>query len=92
MSYAISTTKKFDRSVRKCVKRGLAVELLKEVLAFLSEDGMVPQKYRPHKLSGNFSSCWECHIQSDWLLIWQRNDNELTLLLVDTGTHSDLFR
>lgn len=92
MSYLVSTTKRFDRSVRKCIKRGLDVELLKEALAFLIEDGMVPQEYRPHKLSGNFSSCWECHIQPDWLLIWQRNDDELTLLLVDTGTHSDLFR
>ena len=33
----------------------------------------------------------ECHIQPDWLLVWLQNDNELTLLLTDTGTHSDLF-
>ena len=35
--------------------------------------------------------CWECHITSDWLLIWQQDDKQLRLILVDTGSHSDLF-
>ena len=52
---------------------------------------MLPPKYRPHKLSGNYSNCWECHIKEDWLLVWLQNDNELTLLFINTGTHSDLF-
>jgi len=47
--------------------------------------------YRPHKLSGEYDNCWECHIKSDWLLIWEQNDTELTLLFTGTGTHSDLF-
>jgi mRNA interferase YafQ len=34
---------------------------------------------------------FECHIKPDWLLIWEQNDTELILLIVDTGTHSDLF-
>ncbi len=32
-----------------------------------------------------------CHIQPDWLLVWEQNDNQLTLLMLNTGTHSDLF-
>lgn len=33
----------------------------------------------------------ECHIKGDWLLIWQQNDTELTLIMTDTGTHADLY-
>ena len=43
------------------------------------------------KLSGDYTDCWECHIKSDWLLVWKQNDDELTLLFTNTGTHSDLF-
>lgn len=57
----------------------------------LQESGQLPVNYKPHKLSGNYKECWECHIKPDWLLIWKQNDKELTLLLLDTGTHSDLF-
>ncbi|MBQ0074782.1 MAG: type II toxin-antitoxin system mRNA interferase toxin, RelE/StbE family, partial [Prevotella sp.] len=46
---------------------------------------------RPHKLHGNKEGLWECHIKADWLLIWQQNDTEMTLLMVSTGTHSDLL-
>ena len=34
---------------------------------------------------------WECHIQPDWLLVWEQHDDELVLVLIDTDTHSDLF-
>ena len=34
---------------------------------------------------------WECHIEPDWLLVWEQNDTELTLLMIETGTHSDIF-
>lgn len=33
----------------------------------------------------------QCHIGADWLMIWEQNDTELTLLMLSTGTHSDLF-
>lgn len=72
-------------------KRGLDIECLKNVINILQETGSLPSKYKPHKLKGNYSGCWECHIQPDWLLIWQQNDTELRLILIDTGTHSDVF-
>ncbi|MBO4281983.1 MAG: type II toxin-antitoxin system mRNA interferase toxin, RelE/StbE family, partial [Bacteroidales bacterium] len=34
---------------------------------------------------------WECHIEPNWLLVWEQNDMRLTLLMLDTGTHADLF-
>ncbi|MCI8833165.1 MAG: type II toxin-antitoxin system mRNA interferase toxin, RelE/StbE family [Clostridia bacterium] len=35
---------------------------------------------------------WECHIQPDVLLEYKKNKNELILLLVSIGSHSELFR
>ena len=47
------------------------------------------QKYRDHSLIGNLNDCRECHIRPDWLLIYRLNENDL--VLVRTGSHSDLF-
>lgn len=48
-------------------------------------------EYRPHKLTGNLRGKWECHIKSNWLLVWEQYHDELLLIMIDTGTHSDLF-
>ena len=67
------------------------MDVFREVIKLLMVYGTVPSKYRPHKLTGYYAGKWECHLRPDWLLIWDQNDTELTLLLIDTGTHSDLF-
>lgn len=64
---------------------------LRKVLDLLIDNGSLPSEYRPHKLSGNLDNQWECHIASDWIMTWQQNEQELILLLLATGTHSDLF-
>ena len=61
------------------------------VLDILLNNGTLPDIYKPHKLSGNRKGQWKCHIQPDWLLIWQQDDKELVMLMMNTGTHSDLF-
>ena len=53
--------------------------------------GELPSKYKPHKLSGRYEGKWECHIMSDWLLIWEQYDDELVLIITNTGSHSDVF-
>lgn len=70
---------------------GLPMEKLKEIIRELVASGRVPDKFKPHLLHGNRDDQWECHIQPDWLLIWEQNDKELTLLMLNTGTHADLF-
>lgn len=67
------------------------MESFETVVRLLSEYGKLPAKYKPHVLSGKYAGVWECHIEPDWLLLWKQNDTELTLLLLDTGTHSDIF-
>lgn len=89
--YKVITTNKFEKSLKRCVKRGLDIGKLNTVLKELSDTGTLPSEYRPHKLSGKFKGNWECHIEPDWLLVWEQRDAELILLLIDTGSHSDLF-
>ncbi|MBR4129636.1 MAG: type II toxin-antitoxin system YafQ family toxin [Bacteroidaceae bacterium] len=90
--YSITYTKRFDKDLKRCLKRGLKLQLILEAIQLLAATGTLPAQYRPHKLSGNLQGQWECHIQPDWLMTWQQNDNELTLLFLQTGTHSDLFK
>ena len=89
--YSIEYTGQFKRSLKRCKKRGLPLELLHKAISLLAENGKLPQTYKPHLLSGKYSDVWECHIRPDWLLLWKQADERLILLLVDTGTHSDLF-
>lgn len=91
MKYRIATTKQFDRSVKKCKKRGLNMNLLHDIIVQLENNGKVDDKYKPHKLVGKHIGRWECHIQPDWLLVWEQNDFEFIMLMIQTGTHSDIF-
>lgn len=69
--YRITTTNKFEKQVKICIKRGYDISLLKNVMQLLAETGTLPAQYKPHKLSGDYTGCWECHIKPDWLLIWK---------------------
>lgn len=89
--YEIRLSNRFKKHVQRCVKRGLDILLLELAIDILSKEGILPASYRPHKLSGNYAGCWECHLRPDWLLVWEQDDHHLTLLFVGTGTHADLF-
>lgn len=89
--YKVSTTHLFDKMFKRCRKRGYPMEKLLSAVRLLEANGCLPANYRPHKLTGNHHGEWEAHIAPDWLLVWEQNDRELTLLLLQTGTHSDIF-
>ena len=91
MKYRILYTGQFKRSYKRCQKRGLPMDTLEKVVTLLAQNGSLPSSYRPHKLSSDYANCWECHIEPDWLLVWKQDDSELTLLLLQTGTHADIF-
>ncbi|MBQ7853315.1 MAG: type II toxin-antitoxin system YafQ family toxin [Muribaculaceae bacterium] len=91
MKYDILFSNQFKRSYKRCIKRGYNKTLFEKVITILSESGTLPPRYKPHKLTGEWAGLWECHIQPDWLLIWEQRESELILILTDTGTHSDLF-
>ena len=89
--YSINYTNRFNKDLKRCKKRGLDIQLIQDAVALLAATGTLPAQYRPHRLSGNRQGLWECHIQPDWLMTWEQNDMKLTLLFLQTGTHSDLF-
>jgi mRNA interferase YafQ len=89
MSFSLDYTNRFKKDIKLCLKRNYNIALLEVVLLELREKGELPLKYNPHILSGNKDGLWECHIKSDWLLTWYFDKN--TIVLVRTGTHSDLF-
>ena len=72
-------------------KRGLPMEELRLVISLLMQIGTLPSNYRPHKLTGKYKGKWEFHIKGDWLLVWEQHDAELLLIMIDTGSHSDIF-
>ena len=83
-------TRRFQKSLKKCQKRGFDLERLRKVLSQL-EMGNLSSEYHPHNLSGRLANVWECHVSPDWLLLWEQNEEDLILLMIDTGTHSDVF-
>lgn len=73
-------------------KRGLDLNLLDKVVDELRQGNPLDEKYKDHILKGEYAGFHECHIKPDWLLIYLIEDNILTLTLVNTGSHSDLFK
>lgn len=82
-------TKQFEKDLSTQKKRGKNIAKMKLVFEILVNEKRLPEKNKNHKLSGNYIGRWECHIESDWLLIYKIEGDEITF--ERTGTHSDLF-
>ena len=91
MKYEVKPSNQFKKDLKLAAKRGYKIELLTDVIKKLANGETLESKYKDHQLSGNFGFYRECHIQPDWLLIYEIDGEELILLLSRTGTHSDLF-
>ena len=93
MKYIIDYTTKFKKQYNKLKKQGKDLNKLQEIVIKLSNNELLDEKYKNHKLTDdrNYKDCYECHIEPDWLLIYKIKDEELILLLFATGSHSDLF-
>ena len=89
--YEIQMTNRFKKSLHLSYRRNLDLELLKEVIHTLAKGEKLNVTYHTHTLEGYNTVIWECHIKPDWLLLWQSLKDKLILILLDTGTHSDLF-
>lgn len=91
MIYEVIWTNKFKKSYKLCKKRGLPIQELKDVVEKLRKDETLDEKFHDHELSEQFSGTRELHIKPNWLLCYRKNQGILTLTLVDTGTHADIF-
>lgn len=65
MRYKVRYSAKFKKSLRLCQRRGYDMDLFTQVAGMLAETGTLPARYKPHKLSGKYKGCWECHIKAD---------------------------
>lgn len=89
--YIVKPTTQFKKDYKLAVRRGLKIDLLKDIIAALAMGEKLPEKNKDHALTGNWVGHRECHILPDWLLIYRIEDEVLVLTLARTGSHSDLF-
>ena len=92
MKYKIKFTSRFKKDLKQAKKQGKDIEMLFDVIEKIANDETLDGKYRDHSLSGNYKGTRECHIEPDFLLIYEKIEEVLVLSLVRTGSHSDLFK
>ena len=73
-------------------KQNKPLDKLYEVIDKLANGIVLDAKYKDHDLSGNYKGTRECHIEPDWLLIYEIKNNVLVLMLYRLGTHSELYK
>lgn len=79
----------FKKDLKLAQKRGHAIEKFTAVVNLLVKEEPLPPKMRDHKLKGDLKNYRECHIEPDWLLIYQKT--AASIIFARTGTHADLF-
>lgn len=92
MKYKIKFTSRFKKDLKQAKKQGKDIEELFDVIEKIAKDETLDEKYRDHSLIGNYKGTRECHIEPDFLLIYEKTEEFLILSLVRTGSHSDLFK
>ncbi|MCP3891793.1 MAG: type II toxin-antitoxin system YafQ family toxin [Desulfobulbaceae bacterium] len=83
-------TRQFEKDIKRIKKRGKNLDKLKILIRSLLAEESIDPLHRDHKLVGNWKGRRECHIESDWLLIYKTDLNRI--IFERTGTHSDLFK
>lgn len=91
MKYKLVLSSRFKKSLKLAEKRNLDINILNNVVNKLLNGIALDAKFRDHQLVGKYRGCRECHLTPDWLLIYLIKNDTLTLTLMDTGTHADLF-
>ena len=89
----IDYTSDFKKQLKKIVKQGKDTSLLLEIVTRLANYEELDPKYKNHHLINDktYRDCMECHLKPDWLLVYKYINDNLVLLLVTTGSHSELF-
>ena len=83
-------TSQFKKDVKRVQKRGKDFDVFRDVIANLAAAQPLDPKFRDHSLVGQYTGTRECHIEPDWLLIYESTDDEI--VLIRTGSHTDLFK
>jgi len=87
----LKITRVFNNNFKKLKKSGIEfIDVLDEVITLVRNNKKLPTKYKDHKLKGDMREFKECHIKNDLLLVYKNNKD--TIILVNIGTHSDIFK
>ncbi len=81
---------RFKRDLAKIEKQGKDSTKVKAAISILVAGGPLPPKYKDHSLIGDWKGCRECHIEPDWLMIYEFLEAE-EVFLHRTGSHAELF-
>ena len=92
MNYEVRFTNQFKKDIKLAQKQGKDIEKLFSVVNILASGEPLPAKFRDHDLTGDYKGCRECHIEPDWLLIYEKDNGLLILMLNRVGSHSELFK
>lgn len=92
MKYEVKFTSQFKKDLKLAKKQRKSLDILFEVIDILSNGNPLDAKYHDHELTGNYKGTRECHIEPDWLLIYELRDDVLVLILYRLGSHSELFK
>lgn len=85
-------TKQFQKSFNKILSSGkIKRNEVEIVINILCKGNNLPSMYRSHKLNGDYEGYSECHIRGDLLMIYKIEKDKLILVLLDIGSHSELF-
>ena len=91
--YEVVYSNRFKKNLKKALKQGKYLNKLQVVVDKLAFREELEPKYKNHNLINDkyYTDCKECHIEPDWLLVYKYDNNELILLLINTGSHSEVF-
>lgn len=92
MKYEVKFTSQFKKDLKQAKKQHKNLDKLFKAVNILANGGILGAKYHDHDLSGNYNGTRECHIEPDWLLIYEIRGEVLVLMLYRLGTHSELFK
>lgn len=94
MSRTLKETSQFKTDKKRIKGSGrYDWDKMRMVVKELMNDRLLDEKYRDHELSGEYDGVRDCHVEPDWLLIYDKEGSVKTgtLKLIRTGTHSELF-
>lgn len=92
MKYEVRFTTQFKKDLKLAKKQGKDTDKLFEVVGKLADGEILEERYKDHDLSGDYKGCRECHIEPDWLLVYEFVNDVLVLMLYRLGSHSELFK
>ena len=91
MRYEVKFTRQFKKDLKMAQKQGKDLEKLYDIIEELANGKTLDEKFHDHTLKGEYEGTRECHIEPDWLLIYEIRNNVLVLMLYRLGSHSELF-